>query len=69
MRCVPDEEAEYDLEKLRPILEVKDIQPELTTELVQLSEWYSRYFYRSASLFLKRCCPVRLKRNIQKHSS
>ncbi|NBK46823.1 primosomal protein N' [Staphylococcus delphini] len=66
MRCLPDDEAEYDLSKLRPILEVKDIQPELTAELVQLSEWYSRYFLSKRISILEAMLPSAIKAKYSK---
>ena len=32
-----------DISKLKEIKEVRDIKPELTSELIQLSEWMSHY--------------------------
>lgn len=61
MACISEEEAEYDLAKLKSILEVKDIQPELTEELVHLSEWFSRYFVSKRISILEAMLPSAIK--------
>ena len=37
---------DINLEKLKEIKEVQDIKPELTSELIQLSEWISHIMYQ-----------------------
>ncbi len=36
-------DGNMDISKLKEIKEVRDIKPELTSELIQLSEWMSHY--------------------------
>lgn len=66
MACLPDDKAEYDLNKLKPILEVKDIQPELTEELVHLSQWFSRYFVCKRISILETMLPSAIKAKYKK---
>ncbi|PTH73974.1 primosomal protein N' [Staphylococcus agnetis] len=66
MACIPDDEAEYDLSKVKAILEVKDIQPELTEELVHLSQWFSRYFICKRISILETMLPSAIKAKYQK---
>lgn len=40
MEIVDEADPELDLNKLKEIKEIQDIKPELTPELVKLSEWY-----------------------------
>ncbi len=39
MEVTAEPDAQLDVSKLKKIIEVKDIQPELTSELIALSEW------------------------------
>ncbi|UXR77578.1 MULTISPECIES: primosomal protein N' [unclassified Staphylococcus] len=61
MRIVPDEQSDIELHRLKPIFEVKDIQPELTEELVKLSEWYSHYFVSKRISILEAMLPSAIK--------
>lgn len=51
MEVTAEPDAQLDVSKLKKIIEVKDIQPELTSELIALSEWMGSthviktYFY------------------------
>ncbi len=66
MKCVSEAEANYDLSRLKSIIEVKDIQPELTDELVQLSEWYSHYFISKRISILEAMLPSAIKAKYSK---
>ncbi|QLK85827.1 primosomal protein N' [Staphylococcus sp. 17KM0847] len=61
MNLVPDRDSDIEISRLKPIYEVKDIQPELTEELVELSEWYSRYFIAKRISILEAMLPSALK--------
>ncbi|MDO5376606.1 MAG: primosomal protein N' [Staphylococcus rostri] len=61
MQLVPDEQSDISLNRLRPVYEVKDIQPELTEELVKLSEWYSHYFVSKRISMLEAMLPSAIK--------
>lgn len=61
MQLVPDEQSDIPLNRLRPVYEVKDIQPELTEELVKLSEWYSHYFVSKRISMLEAMLPSAIK--------
>ncbi|MDT0679763.1 primosomal protein N' [Staphylococcus chromogenes] len=61
MQVISEEEAEYDLSKIKSLLEVKDIQPELTEELVQLSAWFSQYFVSKRISILEAMLPSAIK--------
>lgn len=49
------------LEKLKAIKEVQDIRPELTTELIQLSEWLSHIHVSKSISVLEAMLPSALK--------
>ncbi|MFO3703323.1 primosomal protein N' [Staphylococcus felis] len=66
MSCIQDEAAEVDRTRLKSILEVKDIQPELTKELVDLSEWYSQNFVSKRISILEVMLPSAIKAKYQK---
>ncbi|UXR72412.1 primosomal protein N' [Staphylococcus sp. IVB6240] len=61
MQIVPDEQSDIEIHRLKPIYEVKDIQPELTEELVKLSEWYSHYFVSKRISILEAMLPSAIK--------
>ncbi|MGV3274287.1 primosomal protein N' [Staphylococcus sp. 11261D007BR] len=66
MNCIDDAQSEMDLSRLKPIIEVKDITPELTEELVQLSEWYHRNFISKRISILEAMLPSAIKAKYQK---
>ncbi|MCI2802410.1 primosomal protein N' [Staphylococcus pettenkoferi] len=55
----PDENL--DLSKLKELKEIQDIRPELTPELIQLSEWYGKYFVTKRISMLEVMLPAALK--------
>lgn len=61
MQLVSDDETDIEINRLKPIYEVKDIQPELTEELVKLSEWYSHYFVAKRISMLEAMLPSAMK--------
>ncbi|AVQ32819.1 primosomal protein N' [Staphylococcus muscae] len=61
MQIVSDEQSDIEIHRLKPIFEVKDIQPELTEELVKLSEWYSHYFVSKRISILEVMLPSAIK--------
>ncbi|KIX90965.1 primosomal protein N' [Staphylococcus microti] len=61
MQLVSDAETDIEINRLKPIYEVKDIQPELTEELVKLSEWYSHYFVAKRISMLEAMLPSAMK--------
>ncbi|MCM3282492.1 primosomal protein N' [Staphylococcus capitis] len=60
----PDEDV--NISKLKAIKEVQDIQPELTTELVQLSEWMSHYHVTKRISVLEAMLPSAIKAKYNK---
>ena len=55
----PDENL--DVSKLKELKEIQDIRPELTPELIQLSEWYGKYFVTKRISMLEVMLPAALK--------
>jgi primosomal protein N' (replication factor Y) len=55
----PDEQL--DTSKLKEVKEVQDIKPELTPELIELSEWYSQYFVTKRISMLEVMLPSAIK--------
>ncbi|MCG7340535.1 primosomal protein N' [Staphylococcus auricularis] len=66
MSIEDDAEAQMDISKLKEIQEIQDIKPELTPELIKLSEWYSRYFVTKRISILEVMLPSALKAKYQK---
>lgn len=66
MSIEDDAEAQMDITKLKEIKEIQDIKPELTPELIKLSEWYSRYFVTKRISILEVMLPSALKAKYQK---
>lgn len=60
----PDEDV--NISKLKAIKEVQDIQPELTPELVQLSEWMSHYHVTKRISVLEAMLPSAIKAKYNK---
>ena len=52
---------DINLEKLKEIKEVQDIKPELTSELIQLSEWISHYHVSKSISVLEVMLPSAIK--------
>ena len=55
----PSEDVNID--KLKPIKEIRDIRPELTPELIQLSEWLSHYHISKRISVLEAMLPSAIK--------
>ncbi len=43
MQVTDKPDDNIDIAKLKEIKEIQDIKPELTEELIQLTEWYNNY--------------------------
>ena len=61
----PSEDVNID--KLKAIKEIRDIRPELTPELIQLSEWLSHYHISKRISVLEAMLQARLKQNTLKY--
>ena len=55
-----------DISKLKEIKEVRDIKPELTSELIQLSEWMSHYHVMKRISVLEAMLPSAIKAKYKK---
>ena len=53
-----------DISKLKEIKEVRDIKPELTSELIQLSEWMSHYHVMKRISVLEAMLPSAIKAKV-----
>ena len=60
----PDQGVE--ISKLKEIKEVQDIQPELTAELIKLSEWMSHYHVTKRISVLEAMLPSAIKAKYSK---
>lgn len=61
MEIAEEADPELDLEKLKEIKEIQDIKPELTPELVDLSEWYGKYHVTKRISILEAMLPSAIK--------
>ncbi|GEP84168.1 putative primosomal replication factor Y [Staphylococcus piscifermentans] len=61
MEIAEEADPELDLEKLKEIKEIQDIKPELTPELVDLSEWYGKYHVTKRISILEVMLPSAIK--------
>lgn len=61
MEIVDEPDPELDLNKLKEIKEIQDIKPELTPELVKLSEWYGKYHVTKRISILEAMLPSAIK--------
>ncbi|UTB80931.1 primosomal protein N' [Staphylococcus carnosus] len=61
MEIVDEADPELDLNKLKEIKEIQDIKPELTPELVKLSEWYGKYHVTKRISILEAMLPSAIK--------
>ena len=61
MEIAEKADSELDLEKLKEIKEIQDIKPELTPELVDLSEWYGKYHVTKRISILEAMLPSAIK--------
>lgn len=61
MKITHQPEANIDIKKLKEIKEIQDIKPELTEELIQLTEWYNNYFVTKRISMLEVMLPSAIK--------
>ncbi|AYU55014.1 primosomal protein N' [Staphylococcus debuckii] len=61
MEIAEEADPELDLAKLKEIKEIQDIKPELTPELVDLSEWYGKYHVTKRISILEAMLPSAIK--------
>ena len=59
-------DGNMDISKLKEIKEVRDIKPELTSELIQLSEWMSHYHVMKRISVLEAMLPSAIKAKYKK---
>ena len=61
MQILNDVDADIPIEKLKAIVEVRDIQPELTPELIELTEWFNTYHVTKRISMLEVMLPSAVK--------
>lgn len=61
MKVTDKPEGNIDTAKLKEIKEIQDIKPELTEELIQLTEWYNNYFVTKRISMLEVMLPSAIK--------
>lgn len=61
MEVTDEPDPELDVSKLKEIKEIQDIKPELTKELVELSEWYGKYHVTKRISILEAMLPSAIK--------
>ena len=61
MNIQQEPDGNMDISKLKEIKEVRDIKPELTSELIQLSEWMSHYHVMKRISVLEAMLPSAIK--------
>ena len=61
MQISEEPDSSIELSKLKEIKEIQDIKPELTTELIDLSAWFSKYFVTKRISILEIMLPSALK--------
>ena len=66
MEVTAEPDAQLDVSKLK-IIEVKDIQPELTSELIALSEWMGSTHVIKRISMLEVMLPSAIKAKYKKH--
>ena len=66
MNIQQEPDGNMDISKLKEIKEVRDIKPELTSELIQLSEWMSHYHVMKRISVLEAMLPSAIKAKYKK---
>lgn len=61
MQITDKPDDNIDIAKLKEIKEIQDIKPELTEELIQLTEWYNNYFVTKRISMLEVMLPSAIK--------
>ncbi|MEB8096559.1 primosomal protein N' [Staphylococcus xylosus] len=61
MQVTDKPDDNIDIAKLKEIKEIQDIKPELTEELIQLTEWYNNYFVTKRISMLEVMLPSAIK--------
>ncbi|CEF19060.1 Primosomal protein [Staphylococcus xylosus] len=61
MQVTDKPDGNIDIAKLKEIKEIQDIKPELTEELIQLTEWYNNYFVTKRISMLEVMLPSAIK--------
>ncbi|WP_436860714.1 primosomal protein N' [Staphylococcus caeli] len=61
MHIANQPDNDLDTAKLKEIKEIQDIKPELTEELIQLTEWYNNYFVTKRISMLEVMLPSEIK--------
>ncbi|MGW7867239.1 primosomal protein N' [Staphylococcus xylosus] len=61
MQVMDKPDGNIDIAKLKEIKEIQDIKPELTEELIQLTEWYNNYFVTKRISMLEVMLPSAIK--------
>ncbi|WP_214269308.1 primosomal protein N' [Staphylococcus pseudoxylosus] len=61
MQVTEQPDGNIDIAKLKEIKEIQDIKPELTEELIQLTEWYNNYFVTKRISMLEVMLPSAIK--------
>ncbi|WP_039066818.1 primosomal protein N' [Staphylococcus shinii] len=61
MKVTDKPDGNIDTAKLKEIKEIQDIKPELTEELIQLTEWYNNYFVTKRISMLEVMLPSAIK--------
>lgn len=61
MQVTEQPDGNIDIAKLKEIKEIQDIKPELTEELIQLTEWYNNYFVTKRISMLEIMLPSAIK--------
>ncbi|SCS97130.1 primosomal protein N' [Staphylococcus caeli] len=61
MHITNQPDSDIDTAKLKEIKEIQDIKPELTEELIQLTEWYNNYFVTKRISMLEVMLPSAIK--------
>lgn len=61
MKVTDKPDGNIDIAKLKEIKEIQDIKPELTEELIQLTEWYNNYFVTKRISMLEVMLPSAIK--------
>lgn len=61
MEITEQPDANIDIAKLKEIKEIQDIKPELTEELIKLTDWYNNYFVTKRISMLEVMLPSAIK--------
>lgn len=61
MKITDQPDSNIGIKKLKEIIEIQDIKPELTEELIQFTEWYNNYFVTKRISMLEVMLPSAIK--------